>query len=176
MSKINNRQRLFIKEYLIDLNATEAAKRAGYSEKTARSQGQRLLTNVDIFSEIQKQIDQRSQTVKIKSEDILKELLILATVDISEAFDGQGKLKNLHEIPESVRRAISSIEIVEEFGGTGKNKVQTGWNKKIKFWDKPKSLELLGKHLKLFTDKLEVSGKVELAERIKKARARVGTK
>ena len=68
-------------------------------------------------------------------------------------------------MPEALRLAISSIEVFEEFEGSGKDRVYIGDTKKLKIWDKVKALELLGKHLKLFTEKLELSGKVELGRK-----------
>jgi hypothetical protein len=66
------RQQQFVNEYLIDFNATAAAKRCGYSEKTAYSQGQRLLKNVDIQREIEKAKKKTTQKLEITREDILK--------------------------------------------------------------------------------------------------------
>ena len=61
----------------------------------------------------------------------------------------------IHEIPEEIRRAISGLETFEEFEGFGKDREKIGDTKKLKFWDKPRALELLGKHLGLFVDKVD---------------------
>ena len=76
---LNERQYLFCKEYLKDLNATQAAIRAGYSKKTARQIGDKLLTNIDIKTEVQKQMDERSKRVEIDSDYVLN--TIRETVD-----------------------------------------------------------------------------------------------
>lgn len=151
-NSLNQRQLVFIKEYLIDKNATRAAKAAGYSPKTARSQGQRLLTHADIKRELDHQIKKQLKKLDLKSETILKELLRLATVDISKAFDDMGQMKPLHQIPINIRKAISSIEVHEIFDGQGNEKTVIGLAKKLRFWDKTRALELLAKHLNLLKD------------------------
>ena len=75
MSKLTEKQKKFVDEYLIDLNATQAAIRAGYSEKTARSIGQRLLTNVDIQKYMQKEQKELQERTSIRQEDVLRELI-----------------------------------------------------------------------------------------------------
>lgn len=156
--ELNPKQERFCEEYLIDLNATQAAIRAGYSAKTAQEQSSRLLSNVMVQRRIQELQDKRSNAVRIDAESILKELYDLAMVDITQAYDDAGWLKPLSEIPKEVRKAISALEVSELFDGQGEDKHIIGVNKKMKFYDKNKSLELLGKHLTLFTDKTEVTG------------------
>lgn len=148
----------FVQEYLVDLNATKAAERAGYSAKTARSQGSRLLTNAAVAAAIATGQAARSERVEVKSDDVLRELLHLARVDIGGIFDEEGQLKPLHEMTPDVRRCIASIEHT----ALGSEE-QPRFVSKVKFWDKTKALELLGKHLKLFTDKVEHSGAVSIA-------------
>lgn len=155
--KVSSKQKIFIKEYLIDKNATRAAKAAGYSEKTARSQGQRLLTKVDIKALLDRGIDQQCMKLELKADHILRELLRIATADVGLAFDDMGQMKPLSEIPEDVRRAISSLEVHEIFDGQGEGKMAIGLARKVKFWDKPRALEMLGRHLKLFVDELKVT-------------------
>jgi phage terminase small subunit len=158
------RQQRFVAEYLVDLNATAASVRAGYSAKTAPQQGPRLLQHPTVAKEISAALERRSARLEIKADDVLRELLRLARVDIGEAFDDEGKLKPLKEIPEDVRRAISGIEVDELFDGHGENRMSIGVTRKLKFWDKTRALEMLGKHLKLFTDRIEVSGKLTLEQ------------
>jgi len=153
------KQEHFCHEYLLDLNATQAAIRAGYSPKTAAVQSSDLLTKPNIQNFISQLQGKRVNAVRIDAEAILKELYDLAMVDITQAYDEAGWLKPLTEIPENVRRAISYLEVNELFDGSGPDKHIIGVNRKIKFYDKPKSLELLGKHLKLFTEKHEITGK-----------------
>lgn len=160
MSALTPKQQRFVEEYLKDLNATQAAIRAGYSEKTAQEQGSQNLSKLIIANAIQARMDKRSARTEITSDLILKELLLIARADISQAYDEKGNLKPMHDIPEDVRRAMSAVKVFEEFEGFGKDRTKIGDVREVKFWDKPKALELLGRHLKLFTDKVEHSGSI----------------
>lgn len=159
------KQARFVAEYLKDLNATQAAIRAGYSVGTAHVQGPRLLSNVRVRAEIDAALKRRAERVEVRADDILRELLRLATVDIGQAFNVDGTLKPIHEIPEDVRRAMSGVEVEEFDHDDG----PTGRVRKVKFWDKTRGLELLGKHLKLFVDRVEHSGGLTLEQIIAKA-------
>lgn len=169
---LSDQHQRFVAEYLIDLNATQAAIRAGYSEKTARVQGSRLLTNADIAAAIAAGSAKRLRKAEVDADTVLGELLRLATVDIAGAYDQQGNLKPIHDIPEDVRRAIAGVEVDQLWEGQGKDRRQVGIVTKVKFWDKHRSLESLGKHLKLFTERLEVDMSEDVAEILRAARER----
>jgi phage terminase small subunit len=158
------KQARFVDEYPIDVNAKAAAIRAGYSPKTAQEQGSRLLSNVKIRQAIDERILARSKRTEITADTVLRELLRLARVDIGEAFKPDGSLKSIHDMPEDVRRAIAGVEVDELFHGHGQDREQIGYTRKVKFWDKTRALELLGRHLKLFVDKIEVEGRVTLED------------
>jgi len=85
IEKLSSKKQLFCREYMLDLNATQAAIRAGYSKKTARQQGQRLLTNVDIKREIKMMTNEKQEKLDIKAEDVLNELKYLG---INKKVDG----------------------------------------------------------------------------------------
>lgn len=154
MKKLAPRQAAFVREYLVDLNATQAAIRAGYKEKTARAQGSRLLTNAAVEAALKGALEKRNERLELKADDVLRELLTFARFDPARAFAKDGSMLPLHEMPEDVRRAISSIEVDEFDADDG----PIGRVKKVKFWSKPHGLEMLGRHLKLFTDKVEAAG------------------
>lgn len=141
MAKLNDRQERFVDEYLVDLNATAAAKRAGYSEKTARSQGQRLLTNVDIQAAIQKRQARLRGKLEITQERVLEELAAIAFANGTDFAtinrNGLVRIIPTEDIPQDKRKAIASIK--EGANGT-----------EIKTYDKVRALELLGKHLGVF--------------------------
>lgn len=162
--KLSDQQELFCKEYVKDLNATQAAIRAGYSAKSARMQASRLITNDVITARISVLVDERMHRVQVDGDTILRELLHLATSDLRKLFDEKGVLLPPDQWPDDSAIAVSSVEVDELWEGYGAERIQVGVTKKVKFWDKPKSLELLGKHLKLFTDKMEVSGKVTIED------------
>ncbi len=162
MKPLTPNQDRFVQEYLLDLNATQAAIRAGYSEKSAASQGERLLRNAEIKTAIDEALSKRAQRVEVKADDILRELMRIALADISQAYGDDGQLLKIKEMPEEIRRAIAGIETEELFEGFGEDRTRVGDTVKVKFWNKPQALELLGKHLKLFTDKVEHSGEVNI--------------
>jgi phage terminase small subunit len=157
MSQLEPKQEMFCREYIIDLNATQAAIRAGYSEHTARQIASELLSKPHVQAEIQRLADKRAAKLDLKAEDVLREVMRLAMVDISEAFNEDGSLKPIKEIPVEVRRAIASVEVDELFEGHGDDREQVGYTRKVKFWDKVKTLQLLGQHLKLFSDRLDLT-------------------
>lgn len=173
MTKLTAKQQAFVDEYLIDLNATQAAIRAGYSEKTARQIGEENLSKPDIAAAVQKAMDERSRKTGINAENVLGEIGKLAFADIRKVFDENGRLLPIHMLPDEIAASVSSIEVVTSRipGGEPEDVEHTS---KIKFWDKRGSLELLGRHLKLFTDKLDVEIKEPLAERLARARKRNG--
>jgi phage terminase small subunit len=146
------KQRRFCSEYLIDLNATQAAIRAGYSKRTAKVQGSELLTKPDIRAKVA----QTQAKSELKAETVLRELLLLARSDVAQLYDEHGQLKPIHEIPEEARRAIAGIDVEDLFEGRGESRKHVGTIRKIKLWSKPQALELLGKHLKLFTELIHV--------------------
>lgn len=165
------KQELFCLEYLKDLNATAAYKRAGYtckSDNVASVEAHKLLSNPNIAEKIQTAMEKRSNKLEITAERVLTEIARLAFVDISQAYDEHGGLLPLHEMPEDVRRAIAGIEVAEE----RVDGEVVGQIRKVKFWDKKGSLDQLGRHLKLFTDVLEVKDVTPMADRMKLARER----
>lgn len=165
------KQELFCLEYLKDLNATAAYKRAGYKFKTdtvARVESSKLLAKPYIAEKIQSAMNKRAEKLEITAERVLTEIARIAYVDISKAYDENGRLLPLHLMPEDVRRAIAGVEVVEE----RVDGEVVGEIRKVKFWDKKGSLDLLGRHLKLFTDVLEVKDVTPMADRMKQARER----
>lgn len=162
---LNARQAKFVTEYLVDLNATQAAIRAGYSPKGAEVTGSQLLRNPKVRAEVDAALERRSARVEIKADDVLRELLRLATCDIGDAFDEKGNLKPLHEMSADVRRAIAGVEVT----AIGVDAI--AHVTKVKFWDKTRGLELLGKHLKLFTEKHEHSVDASLEALILQSRS-----
>jgi phage terminase small subunit len=157
-------QELFCLEYVKDLNGTQAAIRAGYSPKTAQEQASRLLSKAIISERLQALLDARFKRVQLDGDTILRELLRLATSDLRKLFDDKGGLLPPHQWPDDAAVAVSSVEVEELFDGYGEERHQIGFTKKVKFWDKPKSLELLGKHLKLFIEQVNHTGKLTIED------------
>ena len=152
MAGLNDKQRRFVEEYLIDLNATQAAVRAGYSEKTARSIAQRLLTNVDIQNAISEAQNARSKRTQITQDRVLQEFAKIGFSDIRSLFTEAGNLRSLNTLEPDAAAALSSVEVVTKNLGDG----EVEYVHKIKLWDKVGSLTQMGRHLGMFVDKTEV--------------------
>jgi phage terminase small subunit len=154
MAKLTAKQEQFCKEYLIDLNATQAAIRAGYSEDTAKSIGSENLTKPDISSCIEQLMAERSKRTAITADKVLQELAKMAFFNMQDVQDEEG---NTLPFNEWSRDDLASLQEVTETK-IGKDEDSIVINRKFKAADKKSSLELIGKHLKLFTDKHEHSG------------------
>ena len=145
MSSLNAQQLRFVQEYLIDLNATQAAIRAGYSAKTAHSQGQRLLKHVDVSKAIEAAQYKRAQKTETDAAFVLTRLAQEVSADIADLYDDAGKVKPIKEWPLIWRQGlVAGIDTSEETDGEGKTVVTVS---KIKLSDRIKRLELLGKHI-----------------------------
>lgn len=167
------KQELFCHEYIKDRNGTQAAIRAGYSPATAKEQAYELLTKLHIQAKINQLIKEQLDRLKIKSDFVVRELLNIATANIADAYNVDGTLKAIEDMPEPIMKAIAFMKRVDLFDGQGKERKKIGCNWCVRFYDRIRALELLGKHLKMFTDKHEITGLENLAERVKAARERV---
>ena len=144
----------FCREYLIDLNATKAAVRAGYSKKGAAQAASFLLSIIKISARIQELQAARAERTDSKADRVIQEIKQVAFSDIREylSFGKDGvKLKNSDEIPVEAMRAIKSVT-------EAKNK--EGGRLSFRLHNKLKALELLMRHHGMFHDKLEVADKV----------------
>ena len=157
MAKLTKKEALFCKEYVIHFNATQSAIKAGISEKSAGQLGHRMLKKVQIQREIGKLIAERAERLDIKGDQVLDEIRRFAFLDVADAFNEDGTVKNIHDIPEEVRRCISSIEVKELFEGSYSKKRKVGEIKKIRFHDKTKGLDMFGKHLGMWLERIEHS-------------------
>ncbi len=146
--KLTDKQKRFCEEYLVDSNATQAAIRSGYSEKTARSIAQENLTKPDIREYLRQLRQKQSDRTQISADRVLKEVSRIAFFDIRKAFDGAGNLLDPKDMDDETAATIASIETLYT-RVPGKKEVYEGV-KKIRAWDKKGALELLMKHLQLF--------------------------
>lgn len=145
--KLTAKQQRFCDEYLIDLNATQAAIRAGYSVKTANEQGSQLLAKLSIQEVIGKEMAERSRRTGINQDRVVLELAKLAFVNIADVVDLENATVRLSATDDDLA-CIQSIKIKpSEFGE----------EREIKLYDKKGSLELLGKHLGMFKDNMNLN-------------------
>ena len=152
MAKLTAKQQRFCDEYLIDLNATQAAIRAGYSPRTAEQAASRLLTIVKVSDEIAREMAERSKRTGINQDRVVKELAKLAFVNIADVVDLENATVRISATDEDLA-CIQSVKIKPSEFGT---------EREIKLYDKKASLELLGRHLGMFKDKLEVEADMDL--------------
>ncbi|CNI61121.1 terminase small subunit [Yersinia bercovieri] len=141
MAKLTDKQELFAREYLKDLNATQAAIRAGYSEKTAQVQSSRLLSNAMVQDRIAGLKGDRCEEVGIDAAYVLRRLVEIDQMDVLDILLPNGELKPIKDWPKTWRTTLSGIDVTEMSGDA------PGFLKKIKWPDKVKNLELLGKHV-----------------------------
>lgn len=145
--KLTPKQAVFVKEYLKDLNATQAAIRAGYAEKNAGIVGYQLLQKTLISDAIQAQKDKRAERTDISIDRVLLEYKRLATFDLRKAFGPDGELLPIHELDDDTAAAISAIESDDLFEGFGEERKKIGVVRKIKTCDKRAALSDVMKHL-----------------------------
>ncbi len=156
--KLTPKQSAFVEEFACDLNATQAAIRAGYSAKTAKEQATRLLSNVHVAAEIAKGRAARSERTGISADRVLQELARIAFFDVRKALNPDGTMKPLDELDDDTAAAIAGLDIAEIRDGEG---MPIGTLKKIKIADKLVALDKLARNLGLLQDKLKISGNAE---------------
>lgn len=147
---LNDKQKRFCDEYLIDRNATQAAIRAGYSKKTASVQSFDLLRKPNIQHYLAGKSEKALSKLDISLDRTLQEIGRIAFQDARNYFDQDGSLIPIHQLSDDAAAALSGFEIEELFEFIGKEKVQIGVTKKIKRFDKTKALEMLMKYYGAF--------------------------
>lgn len=172
LDALNPRQRLFVLEYLKDRNGTQAAIRAGYGSnpKSSRVRAAQLLANLNVRAAVDEEVARLREKYRLDVERILQELSYIGLLDVKDAYKADGTPKDITEMPESITRAIASVELEEPlplFKNVEKTRTKT-----IKFHDKVSALRLAGLHFKMFTEKREVGVSEDLGEMIRAARER----
>lgn len=170
---LNLQQAKFLKEYLKSGNATEAAIKAGYSEKTAAQQGYDLLRNPQITAAVNKTL----KRLEISAENVLAELAKLAFSNMGDFVapnaDGTQLVPDFSALTRDQMAAIQEIKVDETGGGGGDGKRERIQRTTFKLADKGLNLERLGRHLKLFTDKIEVTAADEIIRKLTEGRKRL---
>lgn len=151
MAKLTDKQKRFVEEYLIDLNATQAAIRAGYkrSEYTDTN-ANKLLENTRVVAEIEKQMASRSKRTGINQDRVIQELARIAFVNPQNLIDPEDASIR-PDATEDDLACIQSVKVKSMDGAKG-----SSLEREVKLNDKLKALELLGKHLGMFTDKVQM--------------------
>lgn len=151
---------LFVKEYLKDLNGTQAYIRAGYKvkdENSAAVMANRLLRNVKVQEKIQAAMKEREKRTEITQDRVLKEIANLAFTDRTGIVNLKNNnliIKNFDELSPEQKTCISGVK-------------ETKFGIEVTFYNKEKALEMLGRHLGMFTEKLEVKGELKTEDPFK---------
>ena len=156
--KLTAKQQRFVDEYLVDFNATQAALRAGYSKKTAAFIGAQNLKKLQIQTEIARRQRDLQKRTEVSQDRVVKELARIAFADAAVVC-----VTDFDKLTDDQRAAIQGVR-----------PTNFGWE--IKLCDKIKALELLGRHIGMFADKLEVKGSIDIASVLAAARGRVSNR
>lgn len=159
---LTEKQKIFVKEYLIDLNATQAAIRAGYSAKTADVQGSRMLGNVKVQQAIAEAMAERSKRTGINQDRVLTELARIGFCKITDVVD-PSTAKIREDATEDDLACIQSIKVKPGEFGT---------EREVKLYDKKAALVDIGKHLGMFKEKVDLN--VEISEKLDDILSQVG--
>ncbi|MGU4376705.1 terminase small subunit [Escherichia coli] len=159
MAKLTDKQELFAREYLKDLNGTQAAIRAGYSEKTANEQASRLLANVNVQKFVAELKSARVEQTGIDAAYVLRRLVEIDQMDVLDILLQNGGLKPIKDWPKVWRTTLSGMDVVEMASADS-----AALLKKIKWPDKVKNLELLGKHVSVQAFKEQTSTEITGAD------------
>ena len=163
---MTRKQKRFVEEYLVDLNATQAAIRAGYSEKNAGRIGPELLGKTCVQDAIDIALAKRSARTEVTADRVVKELARIAFVDTRRIFTwgpGGVTLRPSGELTDDEAAVVATVEETTS---------ENGGSIKAKLCDKMKALEMLGRHLGMFKDKLEVNLQVTPASILEDLRGR----
>lgn len=166
---LTDKQRRFVDEYLIDLNATQAAIRAGYSSKRADAIGHENLRKPEIAEAVGEAMKAREQRTLITQDRVLQELARIAFFDIRKLYNADGSLKRPDQLDDDAAAVLAGVDVVEMAGGM---KVDEGegpqhvpmFTKKAKVFDKGAALTLAMRHLGMLKDKVEHSGEIKTPE------------
>lgn len=155
------KQKIFADEYLIDLNATRAYK-ATYTkvknDETAAVNGSKLLRNTKVAEYIQERMKDREKRTEITQDMVLRELAKLGFYDARKLYADDGQPLRIKELDDDTAACIVGLKVKEVCNSDGEF---VGYEKEYKLADKKGSLELIGRHLGMFKDKVELSGSVD---------------
>lgn len=153
MKKLTRKQAAFVREYLVDLNATQAAIRAGYSKKTAYSIGAENMSKPEIQAALGIASARRAKKTEITAERVLREYAKLAFYDPKKLYDHNDQLKSIADIDDDTAAAITSLDHISLPDSAGGGSLQ-----KVRMADKKAALDSIAKHLGMFIERHELTG------------------
>lgn len=152
------KKRLFCHEYILDLNGTQAAIRAGFAKSRAAVTASELLKEPEVIALIDELKSARAARLQADSDQVLSDLMEYRSADLREIYNENGAIKPIHEWPRFFSSlGVVSIESFEEYEGRGDKRELVGYVRKVKWENKTKVLELIGKHVAVnaFREKVE---------------------
>jgi phage terminase small subunit len=165
------RQDRFVREYCVDCDAKHSAIRAGYAKTAAGSTGHKLLKIPHVWQAIQARSREMMRRVEVSEMRVKEELSAIAFARPLDIFDAAGNLRPPADWPEALQACVSQVEVVRRNLTTGDGKVDTVI--RVRFWDKTKALEMLGRHLAMFADRVDIEiSQADLAAKIQQGRER----
>lgn len=168
------KQELFVAEYLVDQNATQAAIRAGYSRRTARSVGQENLTKPDIQAAVDAGLTKHLEAVDLRAEDVLRALgrhvKAAGRSDVRDLFDDKGNLRDIKTLSPEAAANIAGFDVVKQNLTSGDGK--TDRVIKVRIRDQSRYVEMAARHFKVLTDVVQVTTDEEVVQRILERRKR----
>jgi len=168
------KEQVFVREFLAHGNATRAAIAAGYSAPTAGVTGSKLLKKAKVSTELANLRQKLLSKLEITAERVLQGLAELAFFDPRKMFNADGSMKNLTEMDDITVHALAGMDVEKLFKHFGKGQAEeVGTITKVRLADRGLNLERLGRHFKLFTDKLEMNDAQEIVRKLQQGRARV---
>ena len=171
-SGLTPKQARFVVEYLKDLNATQAAIRAGYSPTTAQEQSSRLLSKVMIAAAVAEGQAKHLKQAELTATATLEAIRRQVQGDIRTLFDDKGNLRPIKELSAEEASLIAGFEVVIKNAAAGDGHTDTVH--KVKLKNQERFVEMAAKHFGLLTEKLEITGGAELIDRLMGARRRAG--
>jgi phage terminase small subunit len=157
-NRLTAKQARFVAEYLIDLNATQAAIRAGYSAKVANREGARLLSKAVIAAAIAEAQAAQNKRLALTADEAREQNAFIAKFDPAGLFNAQGALLHVTEMPRHVRCALKAIKVVRKNLTTGDGVTDTVLE--VQFWDKGAAIDREYKHYGLLVDRVQVTGEL----------------
>lgn len=162
--KLTPRQQRFVREYLVDLNGTKAATRAGYKPKSANEMASQLLAKLNIQTAVAIGREKLTERTEITIDRIMEEFARIGFSDVRKLFTADGSLRPMSALSAAEAACISSIEVVTRTlpGADDDSPARVEYTHKIKLWDKVAALTQMGRRLGMYVDKHEVVGKFTL--------------
>ena len=155
--KITKKQDLFCRRYLVDFNATKAAIAVGFTKKSARQQGYRMLTKDYIREHIEKLRTEIADKFDATRYSLMEQYAAIRDFDIRRLYEKDGTLKAIHKLTEEEAAGIASIEVDEIFDVVNGKKVFIGITKKFKRWDRLRAIDGMAR-MQGYGSSLKISG------------------